>query len=122
MLFKDLFEFYHLTNYNEKLKDSLEELFSLYEEETNISGLAKMKNIDENAERNFFLGSLLKILQFKIDIVNNNKDIDLTDIENIYNHEKTLRNLCFFADCDLIWIYQCYLFINKKILLMNLQF
>ena len=114
MLFKDLFEFYYLTNYNEKLKDSLEELFSLYEEETNISGLAKMKNIDENAERNFFLGSLLKILQFKIDIVNDNKEIDLTDIENIYKHEKTLRNLCFFADCDLIWIYQCYLFINKK--------
>ena len=61
MLFKDLFEFYHITNYNDKIKDSLEELFSLYEEETNISGLAKMNSIDENAERNFFLGSLLKI-------------------------------------------------------------
>ena len=114
MLFKDLFEFYHITNYNDKIKDSLEELFSLYEEETNISGLAKMNSIDENAERNFFLGSLLKILQFKIDIVNDNKEIDLTDIENIYKHEKTLKNLCFFADCDLVWTYQCYLFINKK--------
>jgi hypothetical protein len=114
MLFKDLFEFYHITNYNEKIKDSLEELFSLYEEETNISGLAKMNSIDENAERNFFLGSLLKIFQFKIDIINNNKEINLTEIENIYKHEKTLKNLCFFADCDLVWTYQCYLFINKK--------
>ena len=114
MLFKDLFEFYHITNYNDKIKDSLEELFSLYEEETNISGLAKMNSIDENAERNFFLGSLLKIFQFKIDIINNNKEINLSDIENIYKHEKTLKNLCFFADCDLVWTYQCYLFINKK--------
>ena len=114
MLFKDLFEFYHITNYNEKIKDSLEELFSLYEEETNISGLAKMNSIDENAERNFFLGSLLKIFQFKIDIINNNKEINLTEIENIYKHEKTLKSLCFFADCDLVWTYQCYLFINKK--------
>ena len=114
MLFKDLFEFYHITNYNDKIKDSLEELFSLYEEETNISGLAKMNSIDENAERNFFLGSLLKIFQFKIDIINNNKEINLTEIENIYKHEKTLKNLCFFADCDLVWTYQCYLFINKK--------
>ena len=79
MLFKDLFEFYHITNYNDKIKDSLEELFSLYEEETNISGLAKMNSIDENAERNFFLGSLLKIFQFKIDIINNNKEINLSD-------------------------------------------
>ena len=114
MLFKDLFEFYHITNYNDKIKDSLEELFSLYEEETNISGLAKMNSIDENAERNFFLGSLLKIFQFKIDIINNNKEINLSDIENIYKHEKTLKSLCFFADCDLVWTYQCYLFINKK--------
>ena len=114
MLFKDLFEFYHISNYNEKIKEDLENLFSLYEEETNISGLAKMNKIDENAERNFFLGSILRIFQFKVDIALNNNNINLTDIVNIYKHENVLRNLCYFADCDLVWIYQCYLFINKK--------
>ena len=112
--FEDLFSFYCLSNFDEKSKESIEDLISLYSEDSNISGLAKMENIDKIAETNFFKGSLVALLRFKLDIINQNKDINLTDVENIYKHEKVLRNSCFLLNVNFVWIFSCYKFINEK--------
>ena len=112
--FEDLFYFYCLSNFDEKSKESIEDLISLYSEDSNISGLAKMENIDKIAETNFFKGSLVALLRFKLDIINQNKDINLTDVENIYKHEKVLRNSCFLLNVNFVWIFSCYKFINEK--------
>ena len=114
MGFEDLFSFYCLSNFDEKSKESIEDLISLYSEDSNISGLAKMENIDKIAETNFFKGSLVALLRFKLDIINQNKDINLTDVENIYKHEKVLRNSCFLLNVNFVWIFSCYKFINEK--------
>ena len=112
--FEDLFSFYCLSNFDEKSEESIEDLISLYSEDSNISGLAKMENIDKIAETNFFKGSLVALLRFKLDIINQNKDINLTDVENIYKHEKVLRNSCFLLNVNFVWIFSCYKFINEK--------
>ena len=71
--FEDLFSFYCLSNFDEKCKEAIEDLISLYNEESNISGLAKMENIDKIAEGNFFKGALSTLLQFKLDIIGQKK-------------------------------------------------
>ena len=112
--FEDLFSFYCLSHFEEKCKESIEDLISLYNEESNISGLAKMENIDKIAESNFFKGSLSTLLQFKLDIISQKKDLSLTDIENIFNHENVLRNSSLLLNVNFVWIYSCYKFINEK--------
>ena len=112
--FEDLFSFYCLSNFDEKCKESIEELISLYSEESNISGLAKMETIDKIAENNFFKGTLVTLLQFKIDIISQNKEINLNDIENIFKHENVLRNNCILLNANFVWIYSCYKFINEN--------
>jgi hypothetical protein len=112
--FEDLFSFYCLSNFDEKCKESIEEIISLYKEESNISGLAKMNNIDKNAEGNFFKGTLVTLFQFKLDIINQNKEMDITEIENIFKHEKVLKNSCFLLNVNFIWIYSCYKYINEN--------
>lgn len=112
--FEDLFSFYCLTHFDEKCKELIEELISLYKEESNISGLAKMENIEKIAEGNFFKGSLVSLLQFKLDIITKNKEMDLKDIENIFKHEKVLKNSCFLLNVNFVWLYSCYKFINEK--------
>ena len=112
--FEDLFSFYFLSNFEVKLKESIEDLISLYNEESNISGLAKMENIDKVAENNFFKGTLSTLLQFKLDIISQKKDINLTDLENIFKHESILRNSCFLLNINFVWIYSCYKFINEN--------
>ena len=112
--FEDLFSFYYLSNFDEKCKESIEELISVYSEESNISGLAKMENIEKIAENNFFKGTLVALLQFKMDIISQNKDINIKDIENIFKHQKVLRNSCFLLNINFVWVYSCYKFINEK--------
>ena len=112
--FEDLFSFYCLSNFDEKCKESINDLISLYKEESNISGLAKMENIEKIAEGNFFKGSLGVLLQFKLDIINNNKEMDLKDIENIFKHENVLKNTCFLLNVNFVWIYSCYKFITEN--------
>ena len=112
--FEDLFSFYCLSSFEEKLKESIEELISLYNEESNISGLAKMENIDKIAENNFFKGTLSTLLQFKLDIISQKKDLVLDDLENIFKHEKVLRNSCFLLNVNFVWIYSCYKFIYEN--------
>ena len=112
--FEDLFSFYCLSNFDEKCKESIEDLISLYNEESNISGLAKMENIDKIAEGNFFKGALSTLLKFKLDIIGQNKELSLTDIENIFKHENVLRNSSLLLNVNFVWIYSCYKFINKK--------
>ena len=112
--FEDLFSFYCLSNFDEKCKESINDLISLYKEESNISGLAKMENIEKIAEGNFFKGSLGVLLQFKLDIINNNKEMDLKDIENIFKHENVLKNTCFLLNVNFVWIYSCYKFIKEN--------
>ena len=111
--FEDLFSFYCLSNFDEKCKESIEDLISLYNEESNISGLAKMENIDKIAEGNFFKGSLSTLLKFKLNIISQEKDFSITDIENIFKHEKVLRNSSLLLNVNFIWIYSCYKFINE---------
>lgn len=112
--FEDLFSFYCLSSFEEKLKESIEELISLYNEESNINGLAKMENIDKIAENNFFKGTLSTLLQFKLDIISQKKDLVLDDLENIFKHEKVLRNSCFLLNVNFVWIYSCYKFIYEN--------
>ena len=112
--FEDLFSFYCLSNFDEKIKESIEELISLYQEESNISGLAKMESIAESAQGNFFKGALVSLFQFKLDIISQNKDMNLTDIENIFKHEKALKNSCFLLNVNFVWVYSCYKFINEN--------
>jgi hypothetical protein len=111
--FEDLFSFYCLSNFDEKCKEAIEDLISLYNEESNISGLAKMENIDKIAEGNFFKGALSTLLQFKLDIIGQKKDLNLTDIENIFKHENVLRNSSLLLNVNFVWIYSCYKFINE---------
>ena len=73
-----------------------------------------MENIEKIAEGNFFKGSLGVLLQFKLDIINNNKEMDLKDIENIFKHENVLKNTCFLLNVNFVWIYSCYKFINEN--------
>ena len=112
--FEDLFSFYCLSNFDEKIKESIEDLISLYQEESNISGLAKMESIAESAQGNFFKGALVSLFQFKLDIISQNKDMNLTDIENIFKHEKALKNSCFLLNVNFVWVYSCYKFINEN--------
>ena len=112
--FEDLFSFYCLSNFDEKIKESIEDLISLYQEESNISGLAKMESIAESAQSNFFKGALVSLFQFKLDIITQNKDMNLTDIENIFKHEKVLKNSCFLLNVNFVWVYSCYKFINEN--------
>ena len=111
--FEDLFSFYCLSNFDEKCKEAIEDLISLYNEESNISGLAKMENIDKIAEGNFFKGALSTLLQFKLDIIGQKKDLNLTDIENIFKYENVLRNSSLLLNVNFVWIYSCYKFINE---------
>ena len=117
LLFEDLFSFYCIMNTNtknEKSKELIEELISIYKEETNISGLAKMETIDKNAESNFFRGTLVSLLQFKLDLFEKNEEMEITDMENISKHEKTLRNICFLCEVNFVWVLACYKFIKEN--------
>ena len=114
MCFEDLFYFYSLSNFDEKNKESIEDLISLYKEESNISGLAKMEKIEKIAENNFFKGALVTLFEFKLDISCQKKDMNLNDIENIFKHEKILKNSCFLLNVNFVWIYSCYKFINEN--------
>ena len=111
--FEDLLSFYVLSGFDEKSKELIEDLIALYQEESNISGLAKMENIAESAEENFFKGSLVTLFQFKLDLITQNKDMDLTVVENVFKHEKILRNKCFLLNAELMWTYSCYKFIKS---------
>lgn len=114
LFFEDLFSFYCLSDFNEKSKESIDELISLIKEECNISSLVKMDNIDNTAEDNFFLGTLATLLQFKMELATSNKEINLSDLENIFKHEKVLRKVCFLCDVNFVWIYLSYNFINNE--------
>ena len=112
--FEDLFSLYSLSNFDEKNKELIEDLISLYKEESNIDGLAKMEKIDKIAENNFFKGTLAALLQFKLDIMTQNKDMNLTILENIFKHEKILRTNCFLLNVNFVWLYSCYKFIKDN--------
>ena len=112
--FEDLLSFYVLSKFNEQSKELIEDLIALYQEESNIEGLAKMESIAQNAEDNFFKGGLITLFKFKLDLINSNKDLNIAVIENVFKHEKILRNKCFLLDAELIWTYSCYKFINEN--------
>lgn len=112
--FEDLLSFYCLSNFDEKCNNSIKEFITFYQEETNIKGLIKMDKIDKNAETNFFRGTLITLFQFKIDLLKQNKDINMSDMENIFKHEKVLRNTCFLLDVNFVWTYACYKYINEN--------
>ena len=112
--FEDLLSFYILSKFNEKSKELIEDLIALYQEESNIEGLAKMENIAENAEDNFFKGGLVTLFKFKLDLITQNKDMNLSVIENVFKHENVLRNKCFLLNAELIWVYSCYKFISSN--------
>ena len=112
--FEDLLSFYVLSRFNEQCKEIIEDLIALYQEESNIDGLAKMENIDKIAEDNFFKGGLITLFQFKLDLITQNKEMNLSIVENVFKHEKILRNKCFLLNAEYIWTYSCYKFINSN--------
>jgi len=114
--FEDLLSFYVLSRFNEQSKELIEDLISLYQEESNIEGLAKMDKIAETAEGNLFKGGLVTLFQFKLDLITQNKDMNLSILENVFKHQNILRNKCFLLNAELIWAYSCYKFIisNKN--------
>lgn len=114
IIFKDLFTFYSMSGFNPEIKEEIDNIIDLYKEETNINGLAKMKSIDKSAEMNLFLGTLATVLQFKIELAEKKTDISIETLENIINHQATLKNVCFLATSELLWIVSCYKFINQK--------
>ena len=81
IIFKDLFTFYAMSGYNPETKEEIDNIIDLYREETNIGGLSKMKNIDKSAEMNLFLGTLVTVLQFKIDLAEKKEDISIENIK-----------------------------------------
>ena len=103
-LFKDLFTFYVMSNYNQSVKENILNTIDFYKEETNISGLAKMENIDKSVEMNFFLGTLSVLLEFKLSLAENGELKINSDFESILKHEEVLRGLCFLADAELLWV------------------
>jgi hypothetical protein len=113
LCFEDLFSFYLLTNCNEKSKQEIEDLISFVKEETNIEGLSKMKNIDPIAEDNFYRGAIAVLFQFKLDLISQKNDIDLSLIENIFKHEEALRKKSILLNLNLVWYYTCYKMINE---------
>ena len=112
--FEDLLSFFILSRFNEQSKELIEDLVALYQEETNIEGLAKMEKIDKIAEDNLFKGGIVTLFQFKLDLVTQNKEINLSVLEKIFKHINVIRNKCFLLDAELIWTYSCYKFINSK--------
>ena len=112
--FEDLLSFFILSRFNEQSKELIEDLVALYQEETNIGGLAKMEKIDKIAEDNLFKGGIVTLFQFKLDLVTQNKEINLSVLEKIFKHINVIRNKCFLLDAELIWTYSCYKFINSK--------
>jgi len=114
--FEDLLSFYVLSRFNEQSKELIEDLISLYQEESNIEGLAKMDKIAETAEGNLFKGGLVTLFQFKLDLITQNKEMNLSILENVFKHQNILRNKCFLLNAELIWAYSCYKFIisNKN--------
>ena len=112
--FEDLLSFYVLSRFNEQSKELIEDLISLYQEESNIEGLAKMDKIAESAEGNLFKGGLVTLFQFKLDLITQNKEMNLSVLENIFKHQNILRNKCFLLNAELIWAYSCYQFINSN--------
>ena len=114
--FEDLLSFYVLSRFNEQSKELIEDLISLYQEESNIEGLAKMDKIAETAEGNLFKGGLVTLFQFKLDLITQNKDMNLSILDNVFKHQNILRNKCFLLNAELIWAYSCYKFIisNKN--------
>ena len=112
--FEDLLSFFILSRFNEQSKELIEDLVALYQEETNIEGLAKMEKIDKIAEDNLFKGGIVTLFQFKLDLITQNKEINLSVLEKIFKHINVIRNKCFLLDAELIWTYSCYKFINSK--------
>ena len=112
--FEDLLSFYVLSRFNEQSKELIEDLVDLYREESNIEGLARMEKIDKIAEDNLFKGGIVTLFQFKLDLITQNKEINLSVLENVFKHESILRNKCFLLNAELIWAYSCYKFINSK--------
>ena len=112
--FEDLLSFYVLSRFNENSKEIIEDLIESYKEESNIEGLAKMESIAKNAEDNLFKGGIVTLFQFKLDLITQNKELNLSILENVFKHEKILRNKCFLLNAELIWTYSCYKFINSK--------
>ena len=68
-MFEDLFDLYLLYQNKEEAEENIKGLIDLYVIETNIKHLSKMEKIDKNAEDNFYFGSLISLLLFKINIV-----------------------------------------------------
>ena len=114
IIFKDLFTFYAMSGYNPETKEEIDNIIDLYREETNIGGLSKMKSIDKSAEMNLFLGTLVTVLQFKIDLAEKKEDISIETLENISKHQDTLRSLCYLENAEMLWLLSCYKFINEK--------
>lgn len=112
--FEDMLSFYVLSKFNEKCKELIEEILDLYKEESNIENLAKMEKIDKTAEDNFFKGGLVSLFQFKLDLITQNKEMNLSVIENIFKHESILKNKCFLLNAELVWTYSCHKFINSN--------
>ena len=112
--FEDLLSFFVLSRFNEQSKELIEDLISNYQEESNIEGLAKMENIAESAESNLFIGALVTLFQFKLDLITQNKEMNLSVLENVFKHQNILRNKCFLLNAELIWTYSCYKFINSE--------
>jgi hypothetical protein len=106
--FEDLLSFFVLSRFNEQSKELIEDLISNYQEESNIEGLAKMENIAESAESNLFIGALVTLFQFKLDLITQNKEMNLSVLENVFKHQNILRNKCFLLNAELIWTYSCY--------------
>ena len=73
-----------------------------------------MENIDKSAEGNFFKGALVTLFQFKLDLITENKDMDISIVENIFKHENSLRNSCFLLNVNFVWVYACYKFIHEN--------
>ena len=114
IFFEDMLSFYVLSKFNDKCKELIEDIVSLFKEESNIEGLAKMENIDKTAEDNFFKGGLVTLFEFKLDLITQNKEMNLSTLENVFKHEKILKNKCFLLNAELVWTYSCYKFTNSN--------
>lgn len=115
LCFEDLFSFFCMSGFNEKIKESIKDLISFAKEESNISELVKKNtNIEKSAEKNLFLGTLAVLLEFKIDLVTCNKEMDITVVENIFKHEVDLRKIHLLTDVNFVWVYLCHKFGEGK--------
>lgn len=124
-IFKDFFYFSLFNELNDTLLEEISGVFSDIYEETNISGLVKMEEIDPKYEGQVFLGALTVLLENKIVLVmptKENKENDFINLslkidvlENILKHQKIVKKFSISALSEIYWFLNCYKLIEGKL-------